>query len=475
MRRANKIAVSIVLGIGGICLLGGYAVIYGQFGRYASQRDAELAAARKEGLPTEAQDLVRTVPPEQNAAPTYVKGIKVLEDKSLEPYRKVIADAQLKGASKADLRNAGAALAKFDPMLNEVQRASELPECAFDRNWALGPALLLPEYAHLKTFSKMFATRAELASLQGDWRSALKDIRTEYRLAQHTGQDPILIGMLVQVAQESIANRSLEMAIGEHGRNPEFLREAAKLAGDVGPLPNLRHALGGEIVFGRVAIPMIEGRSSLMMDVSYDGGEPQKPFFMERAFFQSKPVQGAFETKLIQFWRETFRDLPKDPEKWEEALKVMGRLETRLGSDRSPANWANQMLMPVFSNAAAVNGKVMAQRRMTRAAIQVLEYRAKEGTFPKSLPADAIDPYSGKPFVYKIAGDGFKIWSVGEDRADNGGVTQSEASGKAFDLVFRYPFPARPAKSPAKPKSSGHPAGFPGGPGFPMPGPGMAD
>lgn len=468
MRRANKIAVLVVFGSGGVCLLGGYGIIYGQYGQVASHRDAELAAARKEGLPIEPQDLVRTIPVEENAAPVYVEAIKTLESKPLAPDLKTIGAASMRDATIADLRATETALKKIAPMLSEVERASKLEQCAFERNWELGPTMLLPEYAHLKTFSKLYSTRAELSSLKGDWRSALNDIRTEYQLAQHTGQDPILIGMLVQVAQEAIANRSLERAISDHGRNPEFLREAAKVTDDVGPLPNLRHALGGEIVFGRKAIPMIEGRASLSMSPGPEG--PAKPLPMEKAFFQSKPVQGAFETKLIQFWRETYRDLPQDPAKWEESLKVMSRLETKLEADRSPANMANHWLMPVFSQAAAVNGKVLAQRRMARAAIQVLEHRAKEGNFPVALPADAIDPYSGKPLIYKITSNGFKIWSVADDRVDNRGITQVEASGKPFDLVFQYPFPARAATKPVKKGvPGGPPAGFPGGV------PGMAD
>jgi hypothetical protein len=462
MRRANKIAVGSVLGVGAVFLCGGFAMMYGQFGRFASQRDAEYAAARAEGLPLEPADLARSVAAEKNAAPVYLAAIKRLEDPSLKDERKLISDADLRGATIGALEGAEAGLATFAPTLSEIERAAERPECAFDRNWKLGPNLLLPEYTHMKAFSKMFAARAELASLKGDWRSALRDVRTGYRLARHTGQDPILIGMLVEVAQESIAHHAFMRVMSDHGDNPEFLREAARVQSEVGALPNFRHAMGGEVIFGRTAIPMIDGHQAFTSSST----SPSEPMFFERAFFQSKPVQGAFETKLLQFWRETYRDLPKDPADWEGTVKVMQRQEIRIAADESPANWANQYLMPVFTQAATAVGKVIAQRNMEATAVRLLTYRAENGAFPKALPKEwgeqALDPFSGKALMYKPEKNGFRLWSFGEDRKDNGGQTSSMTGGNAYDFVVTYPLAPRPKTAP---KST---VPTMGGPGMPM-------
>lgn len=468
MRRSNRIAVGTVLGVGGVILVGGYAVMYGQFGRYASQRDAEFAAARAEGIPLEAKDLVRAVPKLDNAAPIYVDAIKALQDKSLAADLKLLNGVDKANASLQEVAAAEVGLRKFGPMLAEVQRASDLKECAFDREWSLGPNLLLPEYAHMKTFSRMLAVRAEISSAKGDWRSALRDIQTSYRMARHTGQDPILIAMLVEVAQENIAHRAFERVLSDHGTNPTFLREAARVQAQVGALPNFRHAMGGEIIFGRTAIPMIDSHAVF---VASPNGETPKPFFLEKAFFQSAPVQGAFETRLLQFWRETYRDLPSDPAQWEEALKAMEKQQTRLDADQSPANWANQILMPVFSQAAAINGKVIAQRHLNATSLRLLAERAKTGAFPTTLSKEwgdeILDPYTGKPLTYKVEGNGFRLWSIAEDRKDDKGLTQMETVGTTYDLVVRYPVPARPKTRPVQGNGGGFPAPGPGLPGGP--------
>ncbi len=67
-----------------------------------------------------------------------------------------------------------------------------------------------------------------------------------------------------------------------------------------------------------------------------------------------------------------------------------------------------------------------------------------EGRLPESLrmlvengllPNVPIDPYSGAPLIYKIRGDGFKLYSVGDDFVDDGGVP-CEWNDESGDHVF---------------------------------------
>lgn len=73
--------------------------------------------------------------------------------------------------------------------------------------------------------------------------------------------------------------------------------------------------------------------------------------------------------------------------------------------------------------------RMEAQRRAVRCIVEIHVYGAKNGRWPKSLndlPEDvvkrcSIDPFSGKPFVYRAESDGFILYSVAQDAADNGG------------------------------------------------------
>lgn len=70
-----------------------------------------------------------------------------------------------------------------------------------------------------------------------------------------------------------------------------------------------------------------------------------------------------------------------------------------------------------------------AERRGVRLLLALERYRLNRGTYPASLdelgPAGAeIDPYSGRPFGYRLVEEkrgGFVLYSVGDDRRDDGG------------------------------------------------------
>jgi len=89
----------------------------------------------------------------------------------------------------------------------------------------------------------------------------------------------------------------------------------------------------------------------------------------------------------------------------------------------------------------------------TQCLSKALLFRARTGHFPKSLseiPGAWIDPYNGKPLGYKTSGDSIRIYSVGYDLHDDGGISRLEIpknSKRTFDLVAAYPKILRSGKS----------------------------
>jgi hypothetical protein len=78
---------------------------------------------------------------------------------------------------------------------------------------------------------------------------------------------------------------------------------------------------------------------------------------------------------------------------------------------------------------------------MTALALRL--YRKENGRYPenlqqlvpKYLPSMPIDPYDGKPLRYRKLQKGFKVWSVGGNRKDDGGVKVRDWQRKG-DLVL---------------------------------------
>lgn len=53
---------------------------------------------------------------------------------------------------------------------------------------------------------------------------------------------------------------------------------------------------------------------------------------------------------------------------------------------------------------------------------------------PQYLPAVPKDPFDGKPLRYRLDSNGFRIWSIGTDLKDNGGVHPDDV---ALSVSFR--------------------------------------
>ena len=67
-------------------------------------------------------------------------------------------------------------------------------------------------------------------------------------------------------------------------------------------------------------------------------------------------------------------------------------------------------------------------------------YRDAQNAYPASLdelrsvlPAPPVDPFTGKPFLYRREGSGFVVYSAGAGGANSGGVAGSD------DILFRSP------------------------------------
>lgn len=75
-----------------------------------------------------------------------------------------------------------------------------------------------------------------------------------------------------------------------------------------------------------------------------------------------------------------------------------------------------------------------AQAEALVAVIAILRFEADAGRLPESLDELVaagylrfvpIDPYSGKSLVYKVVGEGFELYSVGENFSDDGGAVEA--------------------------------------------------
>jgi hypothetical protein len=115
----------------------------------------------------------------------------------------------------------------------------------------------------------------------------------------------------------------------------------------------------------------------------------------------------------------------------EEFKQPFGKRPMRTEADieKETRNPLNKTLLPVFAKVSEKEASEVAVMRLIGCTAAIRLHKLRTGNYPASLEAlqlgeMIIDPFSGKPFVYKTdPRKGFLLYSVGLNGVDDGGVT----------------------------------------------------
>jgi hypothetical protein len=95
--------------------------------------------------------------------------------------------------------------------------------------------------------------------------------------------------------------------------------------------------------------------------------------------------------------------------------------------------------MPALGKVSQQSYRIKIYSQATVTVLALLRYGQDKGSYPQDLQEliaagylkeMPIDPFSGKPLIYRKEADGFILYSVGEDFEDNGGQLYRDDKGK---------------------------------------------
>lgn len=264
-------------------------------------------------------------------------------------------------------------------------------------------ALQLPHLSHLKNAGQFLMAVARIEAGEGRTDQALEDLGRVARIGRGLEEEPILISCLVSLALRNIACQGIDEALAEGARaSPEAF---AKLTETLRMNKDLEYrAFLGERCMGVDAYErLIEGQAEqTLLGQAAGGSLPARPWL-----------------------------------RWQEAvhLRILGDMVSRAEEPDVEAipklAVLPRMLVPVLSK---VRTSLLTCRSLcdaTRWALAVLRYNGSNGRLPATLneipvaflPDRPLDPWTGKPFLYKLDmdGDGFTLYGLGENRRDDGG------------------------------------------------------
>lgn len=357
------------------------------------------------------------------------------------------------------LAAARAFLAANSREISAVEAATLLKEGSYPIAFnSPGNQILLPHLSIHRTASKSLALKALVDAADGKAPEATRALTEMAAMDVAIRSDPFLIGMLVRIACQSLTCNTMLRCLALTPFSDEQLNDLDDCMRPFALPPGLHDAMLAERVlsFDSVMWAYQGGNLGAVM-----GGRPT-PGFLVRAVPALKGVDPAIY--LEQMAR--LCDAAKLPAA--KAIAEAGAIEQ--GSKDLPFYaLSSKIMIPSLSRAFTLWFRGAAIIQSTRIALACERFRLKHGEWPgdvrqlvpQFLPESAIDdPFSGKPFVYHRDADGIRVYSVGEDGVDDGGIFDRErarAGRTAFDPGVYLPNPDRrnlaavDASSPATP------------------------
>ncbi|MGB2820518.1 MAG: hypothetical protein WBF17_06020, partial [Phycisphaerae bacterium] len=327
-------------------------------------------------------------------------------------------------------------LRRHEPTLRLLHAAAGKSGCYFDHDYA-NPSIevLCPEFWQFRRAGKVLALAARSKAARGDFRGGLRDVNTMFAFAEHAGNGPFLISVLVAIGTDAMAAETLQSVLDTGRATAEDLA-ALHIEESLSYRRLFDRSLRMEEAFRLSSFASIGGgRASDPRAWDIIGLTPSfHPFY--RVFLMRDDLAAHYRLS------EKYRKLAALP--YYQARDRWRDLDTELRI--GPIAILTNMLMPALNAASERVAEGDARRRVTRTALAALRYRARHGRLPERLEdlvgefltVVPLDPFSGKPLRWKRTDAGAIVYSIGQNAVDDGGAPLDRRK-KTGDVSFRVP------------------------------------
>ncbi len=444
--------------IGGVAYFGVGPVDFGTEARNADKAAADYRAA---GLPWEAKDLAPNPPvkPEDNAATLIIRASKLPGDGLDSNLFDLVA-----AADKGQWEKVDAGLKNHADLLSLAEQAAEKPRVDFGRDYDLGANLLFPEYAACKRCVRILSIRAQWRAAKHDVKGAIEDLSHGFRIASVLKDEPLIIGMLVSVADQAITLSAVRKCAALLKDDPSTLSQIGQIIARESHTPDFEKSLRGEMYMGLAMLRNVDqygGAMNLLKSFGNDGSSKQNsvppldPAKLVRTGLPTSTIARALIARHMEVWTNAKRKMDLHPGDPEGVARELDAINKDIDDHPTASNMFLLVIFPVFSQVGSAIVRDVADTRVTEALVAALIYRSKHGAFPnkiEDLPGKWIDPFDATPLRIARIGDSFRIYSVGPNKKDEGGQYRKETGHQFDDIIAAYP-PHKPTPSLSKTQS----------------------
>ena len=427
--------------------------------------NARLDALRAAGEPLRMTELAPPeVAPERNAAVLYGQAfvfMGLLPDCTMNRIA-TLSDAR-KPLTPTELDEARALLAQSADALRLIREGTTRPECRFPLKYDTEPlmGMLLPHLGRQRAAARLLSLFAEVNLAEGKPDAAVEDCAEIFRLARALHDEPILISMLVEMANENIGRRRLEAVLDRSEPSAEALAKLQPLLAVTADRERVRRLMRGERTFGIDAFELILDHptqaTSWVAALSSYSAAPPPP---KQAWMPEPPLTARiFSGTLVWVFRPVIvndfsayldlmgREIELVGKPWRETRDSWRAIEQEMNDMNRCTHPITRTILPALGRVSEGFECNFAGRECAKTALALRLYRLKHGAYPDGLgslapellPSVPKDPFADAQLVYRREGAGFVLYSVGLNGTDDGGVAPPGGTwaNKEGDIVFR--------------------------------------
>lgn len=413
------------------------------------------------GLPTRIEDILPSpVPDEQNAALLLNRAFLLMAGGKTESGAQLPALAELGSFWKKDPReqlsaaDAGAIKGRLDaPDIREILEllhgAADRPKCDFGLDYSKGAELPLPHLAKMQSAARLLALDAWSRASGGDAEGAMRSMRCGLRMGGFSFGDGLLISWLVGAACDTATLNWAGASLGRFDPGavpPDALealsrewvaRRAEARSAFVRTTDTERLAFGAwafeGVLAGRLRLPRIF--APLENAISSSGPGILRASAIDSYAWMGRPLLKEDYLAYLGLMLR-YREMAAKP------CDVAAADEfDRLLREVPKTAFLTRMTVPAYGTCVRRAGEYEVLLGVAQVGLALEISRARSGAYPERLSdvrgiGDAArDPFSGGELLYRREGDGCRVWSVGPDGKDDGGVRRV-GGAKAYDVVW---------------------------------------
>lgn len=328
--------------------------------------------------------------------------------------------------------------------LRLLREASLMKSSRYPIDLTTGVRTLLPHLNSVRQAARQFELESIQYTEEQQSQPAVESVVASLGFSRSLNQEPTLLSYLVHGACQGITLDNLERVLNRMPLTDEQLSKVVATIEESENQQLLTRTFAGERCCGVDAFQGLRTGKFSLEELSGSLGD-------EDALWPRFLVPVYRTMGLLDLDEREYLDIMERYVKATQLPPPENMAATHAVNDKvqevAPWHLLSRMLLPALDRAVSKGERSEAKTRDAQTALAIERYRLANGKLPSQLsdlvpaflPFVPGDPFDGKPLRYKTLAKGYVVYSVGDDREDNGG-TERDNKGLSYvpgtDITF---------------------------------------